>query len=110
MTHFTKTALCALALSLTALPSSSGQVELVTAIGFGNTKVHATQNAVRGWILEASRIYGGADWNTALRGQLDCFKQDASGGYGTSSIVVEGDASAPWSCSVSGIPLSAVQG
>lgn len=110
-----KTPLLIAALALTALPASAQQsVELVTGIGFGQSQVAATQNAVRAWVREGQRLYGTADFNSALRTGIDC-NYTAPGAtstptYGTLGVQIEGDATAPWACSITGLPLSAIQG
>lgn len=112
MTKFAKIALTALSLAVAGAGTAQAQqVELITAIGFGQTKAHAQMTAVKQWVMEGSRMYGWADWNTALRGEMECFKIDPSGAqYSTKSIVVGGDVTQPWSCSVTGLPLSAISG
>lgn len=110
-----KTPLLALTLALSAAPVMAQQsVELVTGIGFGQSQVAATQNAVRAWVREGVRLYGSADFNSALRTGIDC-NYTAPGAtsaptYGTFGVQIEGDASAPWACSITGLPLSAIQG
>lgn len=113
MTTFFKTSTLALALALTAAPVVAQQsVELVTGIGFGNSQVEATQNSVRAWIIEGTRLYGTADWNTALRGNIQCNETPQTGGGDggaqTFGIGVEGDATGSWACTVTGLPLSAI--
>lgn len=109
MTTFIKTALVALSLSTAALSGAQAQqVELVTGIGFGHSHADAMQNAVRAWINQSIRDYGSGDWNSAFKGPMSCSKQSGSGGITSFGIGVEGDASGKWSCSVSGLPLSAL--
>ncbi|GAB5448253.1 hypothetical protein [Gymnodinialimonas sp.] len=107
-----KAPILALALAATAVPAMAQQsVELVTGIGFGNSQVEATQNSVRAWIIEGTRLYGTADWNTALRGNIQCNQTPQTGGGGgatTMGIGVEGDATGSWACTVTGLPLSAI--
>lgn len=109
-----KTPLLALTLALSAAPVFAQQtVELVTGIGFGTSQVEATQNSVRAWIIEGTRLYGSADFNTALRGSIDCNQTPSAGGGGgitTFGVGVSGDATGDWSCTVTGLPLSAISG
>lgn len=109
-----KTPLLAMTLALAAAPAFAQQsVELVTGIGFGNSQVEATQNSVRAWIIEGTRLYGSADWNTALRGNIQCNQTPQTGNGGgatTLGIGVEGDATGSWACTVTGLPLSAISG
>ncbi|MDA7424495.1 hypothetical protein [Thalassococcus lentus] len=113
MTTFAKTALIALTVAAGALGVTSAAqaetVEIITAIGFGETQTYATVEAVRAWVIEATQMYGNGDWNTAFRTEMDCFKQGSSQ-YTTNSIVIGGDVTAAWSCTVKGIPLAAIQG
>lgn len=113
MFHSIKTPLLALTLVLGTAPAFAQQsVELVTGIGFGASQVEATQNSVRAWIIEGTRLYGSADFNTALRGSIECNQTPQTGGGGvtTFGIGVSGDATGDWSCTVTGLPLSAITG
>ncbi|QXT40743.1 hypothetical protein [Gymnodinialimonas ceratoperidinii] len=103
----------ALTLALGAAPAFAQEtVELVTGIGFGETQVEATQNSVRAWIIEGTRLYGSADFNTALRGSIDCNQTPTTGGgeggATTLGVGVSGDATGEWACTVTGLPLSAI--
>jgi hypothetical protein len=110
-----KAPILALTLALSAAPAFAQQsVELVTGIGFGSNQVVATQNAVRAWVREGQRLYGTADFNSALRTGIDCNYTDPNAGGGSGitpfGVQIEGDATQPWACSVTGLPLSAIQG
>lgn len=108
-----KTSALALTLALSAAPVfAQTTVELVTGIGFGASQVEATQNSIRAWIVEGTRLYGSADFNTALRGSIDCNQTPAAGGGGITTLGtgVSGDATGEWACTVTGLPLSAIQG
>ena len=83
------------------------QVELVTGVGFGHSKVEAQVQAVRAWINQSVRDYGDPNWNDAMRTQMKCF-EDGGSGFGTLGIGVEGDVSGKWSCTVTGLPLAAL--
>lgn len=110
-----KTSALALTLTLSAAPVfAQATVELVTGVGFGASQIEATQNSIRAWIIEGTRLYGSADFNTALRGSIDCNQTPAAGGGDggatTFGIGVSGDATGEWACTVTGLPLSAIQG
>ncbi|MBF9045222.1 hypothetical protein HKCCE4037_17905 [Rhodobacterales bacterium HKCCE4037] len=110
---FTKFALPALALAaaLTAGPLAAQTVEVVTGIGFGNSQTEAFTNSVRAWLIEAIELYGqGAnDFGSALTTDVQCFEQQGNG-FTTLGIETIGNPSAPWSCTVRGIPAAAIGG
>lgn len=111
---FTKIKLPALAFTLAAAalvagPLAAQTVEVVTGIGFGNSQPEAFQNAIRAWLVEGIQLYGTADFGSALTSDVSCFQQ-ADNGYTTQGIEVIGDPTASWSCSVQGIPASAIGG
>ena len=109
MKTFTK-ALLTFALIAGATSASAQTVELVSGVGFGNSYPEAFQNAIRAWLIEAIQLYGSADFGSALTTDVNCFEQESSGGATTFGVEVIGNPTAPWSCSVQGIPASAING
>lgn len=108
-----KLSVLAVGLVLSSAPISAQTVELVTGVGFGNTQPEAMQNAIRAWVIEGQRLYQTADFNTALRTEISCNESasaGASSGITTQGVRIEGDVSGAWSCSLSGLPLSALGG
>ncbi len=106
----TKLVLPTLALdaALTAGPLAAQTIELVTGVGFGASQPEAFQNAIRAWLTEAIKLHETAGYGSALTTDVSCFEQQAASGPTTQGIEVIGDPTAPWSCSVQGIPASAI--
>ncbi len=103
------TLLLAAIFGLAAVQASAQTVEIVTGVGFGASQPEAFQNAIRAWLIEAIQLYGSADFGSALTTEVNCFEQAASsGGATTFGVEVIGDPTAAWSCSVAGIPASAI--
>lgn len=96
-------------LAAASLPVAAQTVEVVTGVGFGASQPEAFQNAIRAWLIEAIDLYGSADFGSALTTDVSCFEQGAStGGVTALGVEVIGDPTGAWSCSVQGIPASAI--
>ena len=111
MKTFAKTALIVLTLAATTAPSFAQGLNWTTGIGFGENRTQAVQAAVRAWMNQSYRDHGDMNWNTAFKGPMECFQsQQQPGGITSFGIGVEGNPSGSWSCSVTGVPLSVVNG
>ena len=95
MKTLARTALIAFGLIAGGAMAQAKDAELVTVTASGASEGAALEAARRLWVAEATTLYGSGDWNTAMRSKTDCAAQsDASG----------------WSCTLTGLPLSAMLG
>ncbi|MEM8876441.1 MAG: hypothetical protein AAGD23_01080 [Pseudomonadota bacterium] len=106
MKTVTKTALVAAAFLSMAATVQAQQVEQVTGVGFGETRLQAQTNAARAWVRQAINDYPTMQINLSRAAiRTNCEQVGSGNGYGTLGTDYEGNPNGNWTCSITGIPL-----
>lgn len=102
-----KKTLFAAALATLSVSPAMAQNQLLTGIGFGADRNQAMSHMIIAWTQGAVQTFGFGDWNTAIRGPVNCVPLQPQASSASTmntpgaDIFTFGDiTTASWSCTV----------